>query len=112
MQTPKLLPWYASKAGVSTERAAVLWRRAVRQATADTGWVGNSEYWGAAMDSFLRQLEEEKNSRCTPRVTPLLRSQNMMWRLPLLAMEDVVSVVSAEWQKGFQRGTGRSREAA
>ncbi|NMG32998.1 hypothetical protein GRF61_00860 [Azoarcus sp. TTM-91] len=112
MQTPKLLPWYASKAGVSTERAAILWRRAVRQATADTGWVGNSEYWGAAMDSFLRQLEEEKNSRCTPRVTPLLRSQNLMWRLPLLAMEDVVSAVSAEWQKSFPRATGRSREAA
>ena len=44
MKTPKLLPWQARKAGVSLERAEALWRKAVREATADTGWVGTSEF--------------------------------------------------------------------
>lgn len=108
MQTPKLLPWYARKAGVSIERAETLWRKAVRCATAETGWVGTSEYWGAAMDNFVRLLEEEKNTLCTPQVTPLVRSQNRMWLLPLIAMEDVFTAVSANWQ----RATAQSREAA
>lgn len=101
MKTPKLLPWYARKAGVSEERAAVLWRKAVREATAETGWVGNAEYWGAAMDHFLVLLEAERDTLCAPRVTPLVRSQNRMWRLPLLAMEDVFTAISAIWQRNL-----------
>ena len=42
MKTPKLLPWYARKAGVSLERAEALWRKAVREATLETGWVGDA----------------------------------------------------------------------
>lgn len=91
MKTPKLLPWFARKAGVSEERAAVLWRKAVRQATADTGWVGNAEYWGEAMSNFLRLLEEEQTTFCAPRMTPYIRSQNRLWRLPLIALELMVS---------------------
>jgi len=99
MKTPKLLPWYARKAGVSIERATVLWHKAVRQATAETGWVGNAEYWGEAMSGFLRLLGEERDSFCAPRVTPLVRTQNRIWRLPLTAMEDVFSAFSANWQR-------------
>ncbi|THF61574.1 hypothetical protein [Pseudothauera rhizosphaerae] len=101
MKTPKLLPWYARKAGVSEERAAVLWRKAVRKATAETGWVGNSEYWGAAMANFQRLLEEEQDTLCAPRVTPLVRSQNRMLRLPLTAMEDVLCAFAASWQRNL-----------
>jgi hypothetical protein len=99
MKTPKLLPWYARKAGVSLERAEALWRKAVREATAETGWVGNAEYWGAAMDHFVRLLEEERNTLCAPRVLPYVRSQNRMMRLPLLAMEDLFSAFHANWQR-------------
>ena len=108
MKTPKLLPWYARKAGVSIERATALWHKAVREATAETGWVGNSEYWGQAMSAFLRLLDEEHASFCAPRVTPLVRSQNRLWRLPLTAMEDVYCVVAANWQ----RCAGHWRRAA
>lgn len=97
MKTPKLLPWYARKAGVSIDRATVLWHKAVREATAATGWVGNAEYWGEAMNTFQRLLEEEQATMCAPRVTPLVRSQNRLWRLPLTAFEDVVSAMSANW---------------
>ena len=108
MSTPKLLPWYARKAGVPIERAEQLWHKAVRKATADTGWVGTSEYWGAAMSEFLRLLEEEKTTLCAPQVTPFVRSQNRMWRLPLIAMEDMISAASANWQ----RVVGSLRKAA
>ncbi len=101
MNTPKLLPWLARKAGISEERATVLWRKAVREATAETGWVGNAEYWGAAMANFQRLLGEERDTLCTPHVTTLVRSQNRMWRLPLIAMEDVFSALSANWQRNL-----------
>ena len=99
MKTPKLLPWYARKAGISDERATVLWHKAVRAATAQTGWVGNAEYWGEAMNVFVGLLEEEKASFCAPRVTPFVRSHNRIWRLPLTAMEDFATAVAIHWQR-------------
>lgn len=108
MKTPKLLPWYARKAGVSLERAETLWRKAVREATVETGWVGNAEYWGAAMSHFTRLLDEERSTLCAPRVVPYVRAQNRMWRLPLLAMEDVFAAFHAQWQ----RQSGSTRRAA
>lgn len=99
MKTPKLLPWYARKAGVSNERANVLWRRAVRESTEKTGWVGNAEYWGEAMHTFRELLAKEQQSLCVPGVTPLVRSHSRLWRLPLNAMEDMVIAMSASWQR-------------
>jgi hypothetical protein len=94
MKAPQLLPWYARKAGVSCNRAHGLWERAVRLATDETGWVGTPEYFGACMDIFQRLLDEEKAFHlCTPRVLPLFRTQTNLMRLPLLAMEDLVSAL-------------------
>lgn len=101
MRTPKLLPWYAHKAGVPLERAEFLWRKAVRNATADTGWVGNSEYWGATIDEFRRLLEAEQATLCTPLGSPILRSQIRVWRLPLLALEDMIHAVAANWRSNY-----------
>lgn len=102
MKAPKLLPWYAHKAGVPIERAEALWRKAVRTATADTGWVGNSEYWGAAMDEFRRLLAAEQATLCTPLGSPILRSQLRVWRMPLLALEDMIHLVAANWRSNFR----------
>lgn len=99
MKTPKLLPWYARKAGVSTERATVLWRKAVRESTDKTGWVGNAEYWGEAMHSFQDLLAREERTLCEPDVTPFLRSQNRLWRLPMNAIEDICIAMSSNWQR-------------
>lgn len=95
MKTPKLLPWYARRAGISIERAEALWRKAVRDATADTGWVGNSEFWGATMDNFVALLAKERNTLCAPQMLPMVRSQNRIWRLSLLALEDLFSAMRA-----------------
>lgn len=101
MKTPKLLPWYARKAGISTARAEALWSKAVRTATAETGWVGNAEYWGACMDAFTALLERERNTLCAPQMMPFVRSHNRMWRLPLIAMEDMFTVIHTHWQRNM-----------
>ena len=99
MNSPKLLPWYARKAGVSLERAEVLWRRAVREATAETGWVGTPEYWGAAEERFRTLLEQDRASLCAPRVTPLLRTHNRLWSRPFHAMEGMALATARHWQQ-------------
>jgi hypothetical protein len=101
MRTPKLLPWYAHKSGVSLDRAEALWRKAVRTATEHTGWVGSSDYWGLAMDEFRRLLAAEQATLCAPLGTPILRSQLRVWRLPLLALEDMIHAVAANWRSNF-----------
>lgn len=105
MKAPKLLPWYAHKAGVSLDRAEALWRKAVRSATEQTAWVGTSEYWGASMDEFRRLLEAEQATLCTPQSAPILRSQIRVWRLPLLALEDMVHMAAANWRYSFGHHT-------
>lgn len=112
MKAPKLVHWYARKAGVPIDHANVLWRRAVREATSATGWVGSSEYWGAAMDIFLRLLDQEQSTFCAPRVTPLLRTQSRVMRLPLLAIEDMVSAVGKQWQDAVHQTFCPTRHAA
>lgn len=113
MKAPKLLPWYAHKAGVPIDRAEALWRKAVRTATEGSGWVGKSEYWGLAMDEFRRLLEAEQATLCAPQGTPIVRSQIRVWRLPLQALEDMIHVVAANWRCNFGYSTtGGHRKAA
>ena len=99
MKTPMTLPWYARKAGVSVERAETLWRKALREATSDTGWVGTSEFWGEAEARFLELLDEERNTLCTPHVETFVRRQHRMGLMPLLAAEQMIAAVSANWQR-------------
>ncbi|MCB1909916.1 MAG: hypothetical protein KDH15_21355 [Rhodocyclaceae bacterium] len=97
MNTPKSLPWYARKAGVPIERAEALWRQAVRHATAGIGWVGTSEYWGAAMERFRQLLGQERATLCTPQGATLLRSQKRMLRAPIEVVNDIVVLTMRHW---------------
>jgi len=99
MKSPQLMHWYARKAGVPIERAEVLWRKAVRKATAETGWVGNAEYWGAAMDNYRELLDEEATSLCAPNLADVMRMQNRAMRLPLTIFEDLSAATAANWQR-------------
>jgi len=113
MKTPKLLPWYAHKAGVSLDRAEALWRKAVRSATEQTGWVGTSDYWGTTMDKFRGLLEAEQATLCAPQGAPIVRSQIRVWRLPLQALEDMIHAVAANWRSSFgPPHPGSDRKAA
>ncbi len=98
MKTPKLLPWYAAKAGVPLDRAEALWRKAVRKATAETGWVATPEYWEAAMSSFRTLLAEESKTLCAPDLTTMVRRQSRIMRLPLTVAEAIAAAFAAHWR--------------
>lgn len=104
MKAPKLLHWYARRAGVPIERAETLWRKAVREATADTGWVGTSEYWGAAMDNFQRHLKNERSTLCAPLVMPVIRSQKRIFSAPMDVMSDVAVLTMRRWHHYLTQG--------
>lgn len=55
-----ILPWLASRAGVSDHRCEVLWRVACRQAAVLTGERDGSRYWGAAQQVLLNRLAMER----------------------------------------------------
>jgi hypothetical protein len=59
MRTTKLLPWIARKAGISDIRAEALWAESIRHATEQTGWVGTSEYWEAALAHWMTLIDDE-----------------------------------------------------
>ena len=59
MRPPKLLPWIARRAGISDELALKLWRRAAGEAEERIGNAVSSEYFAAAVDGFLRLVEDE-----------------------------------------------------
>ncbi|NTV12299.1 MAG: hypothetical protein HGA47_16255 [Zoogloea sp.] len=102
MNTPKFLIWDARKAGVPIERAEAIWRKAVREATAEVDEVGSSEFWGACVEHFHHLLADEQVSLCSPCVVPLVRAQNRMWHLPLVAVEDMVSAMTLNWQRTLE----------
>lgn len=104
MNTPKLLPWYARRAGVPVERAEVLWRQAVRAATDETGWVGNSEYWGAAMEHFRRLLKSERASLCALQNVALMRKQERLWRATIELFGDMCLLATRRWHRHLARG--------
>ena len=62
MKAPKMLPWLARKAGISDDHVEQLWAEAVVCATEQTGWVGTSEYWKAAVDRVVELIELESQS--------------------------------------------------
>lgn len=59
MKVPKMLPWLARKAGISEAHAEELWAEAIVCATVQTGWVGTSAYWKAAMDRLVELIDIE-----------------------------------------------------
>ena len=60
MKTPMILPWLASKTGVSDHRAEELWRAACRQAEWFTGKRDDSSYWGIVLQILMELLERER----------------------------------------------------
>jgi hypothetical protein len=95
LKHPKLLPWLASKAGISLRRAEVLWHAAQRHAAHVTGETETHAYWAAAMDRLLElvaaeSLREDAASFGWRRWTRLNRK---IWQAPL-AVLDALAVSS------------------
>jgi hypothetical protein len=78
MKTPMILPWLASRAGVSDHRAAALWRVACRQAALLTGERDSSRYWGATQQILLNRLAMQRWQSVPPIAWPRLVVQDSL----------------------------------
>jgi hypothetical protein len=63
---PKLIPWYARKAGLPVELAEKLWRRASCEACEITGETKSNEYLKLSLDRFFDLLDAESSQNFAP----------------------------------------------
>lgn len=59
MKAPKLLSWFAHRAGISADLALKLWRRAAGEAELLVGNCDSSSYHALCVERFMHLLEEE-----------------------------------------------------
>lgn len=99
MNSPKLLPWYARKFGVSIDRANELWREAVGAATENAGQVDKTEYSGDAMHGLIDLLEHERDAaRHSLDMCSLVSRQPCLWKMPMALIGDFFNGASDHWQ--------------
>lgn len=77
---PKLIPWFARKAGVSVELAEKLWRRASCEGRELAGDSTSSAFFSLTMDRFLDLLDKEARSDldCASQYNWVWRQQRRM----------------------------------
>ncbi|SBT09035.1 hypothetical protein ACCAA_660076 [Candidatus Accumulibacter aalborgensis] len=75
MKAPKILPWLASRAGVSESRGEVLWAEACQRAASITGERDTSFYWGSTQRILVNLLADERWRTCHPLAWPWLLMQ-------------------------------------
>jgi hypothetical protein len=97
MKTPMILPWLARKAGISDERAEVLWHKALRHATLKTGWVNTPDYWRVANEKLLELMDQE--NVCHPVLVPMTRVQHRLGEVPFLALEGMMRATNEAWHR-------------
>ncbi|TMQ76746.1 hypothetical protein ACCUM_3959 [Candidatus Accumulibacter phosphatis] len=97
-----ILPWLASKTGVSDHRAEELWRAACRQAEWFTGKRDDSSYWGVVLQNLLDLLEQERLRAYPLLVWPSLLMQGGLQYWSLLTQHWLLAA-SRSLQSGRQR---------
>lgn len=99
---PKLLPWLARKAGISADRAEILWRAARRYAASHVGATETSDYWKTAMDRLLELIAAEalREDAASFGWRRWSRQQARLWQAPL-ALLDAFSLSSAHAWRVF-----------
>ncbi len=92
LKNPKLLPWLASKAGISLHRAEVLWHAAQRHAVHVTGETETHAYWAAAMDCLLELVAAERlrEDAASFGWRHWARLHKSIWQAPLVALDALV----------------------
>jgi hypothetical protein len=104
MNAPKMLPWIASKAGISDELALKLWRRAVSEAEQLSGKTEGAEYCGLVVERFLAIVEDEVGSTPQYNLTPAPRlswmwhHQSRMSLLSLTAAQNAYRFWQSTWK--------------
>jgi hypothetical protein len=97
---PKILPWLAHKAGISLQRAEILWHAAQHHAAHVTGENETSTFWQAAMDRLLElvaaeSLREDAASFGWRRWARLNAS---LWQAPLVVLDALTLNSQRGWR--------------
>ena len=98
---PKLLPWLARRAGVSTELAEKLWRRAVSDAAGIEGSAQGSDFHRFAIERFIDLLAAEDGDAASaqPRGDWYWHYQRRMATLSFRTVNLGCFVWDAYWKK-------------
>lgn len=102
MTAPKLLPWFARKAGVSEDLARKLWRRAAGEAELLAGNRTSSDYHALCIDRFLSHLEVESTTGTTlngSRYAWMWQHQARMAGYNMAAARSTCKIWQDLWQK-------------
>jgi hypothetical protein len=101
VRAPKMLPWLAHKAGISDQRAEVLWKSAERHAAVRTGEVGTSAYWQASMDRLLELIAAEalREDAASFGWRAWSRAQARLLLAPVAAFDAVALAVTRGWRR-------------
>jgi hypothetical protein len=97
---PKILPWLAHKAGISTHRTEILWHAAQRHAAHATGEVDTPTYWRAAMDRLLELVAAEslREDAASFGWRRLSRLNNRLWQAPLTILDALTLNSVRSWR--------------
>ena len=112
MRAPKILPWVASKAGISNELALNLWRRAAGESEELTGCCDSSDYYRLAVERFidLAQEEGEKCRQIEPlsvelvitRLSWMRRYQERLWQINLISTQHACRLWHDSWMDALK----------
>ena len=118
MKAPKILPWIASKAGISEELALNLWRRAAGEAEELTASCTSSDYYRLAVERLIDLAEEEgEKSRTLDPLSIASVAQHLHWvrryqerlfQINLLSAQSAYRLWHAQWTQAL---TGHKQSA-
>ena len=101
--SPKILPWLAHKAGISEQRAEVLWYSARSHAAQVTGESETPAYWSAAMDRLIALIAAEcmREDAASFGWRPWTRMNERFWQAPLVIL-DALTLNSVRGWRSFK----------
>ncbi|MCE1243590.1 hypothetical protein [Oryzomicrobium sp.] len=104
MNTPKILPWVARKAGITDDHATKLWKRAVREAATITGCSEGPAFHKLSVERFLDNVEaaafgtvRHGYSNTPARLSWFWRHQGRMAIFGLMAAENAARFWQNTW---------------
>lgn len=99
--SPKLLPWLASRAGISLRRAEILWQTALRHAESTTGETETPACWQAAMDCLLELVAAEslREDSASFGWRNWTRLNERVWQAPLTVLDALSLNAARGWRQ-------------
>lgn len=98
-KSPKLLPWLAKKAGITEQRATLLWLDASRWADARSN-AGSAAYYKMAVDRFLELVAAEalREDAASFGWRPWARAQARLWATSMHVVHQATALIARSWR--------------